>query len=111
MKQINPVSKARAERKCGCGCGWVSESVPPPGSLLHPPRPLPLCFPSRQAFLKEKYTPQFTLMSKVEMNGGGQHPVFAWLKSRAPATPGKRTGGLSLSRACSYELALMMVCV
>ncbi|PSC72530.1 DEAD-box ATP-dependent RNA helicase chloroplastic isoform B [Micractinium conductrix] len=45
-----------------------------------------------QAFLKEKYTPQFTLMSKVEMNGGGQHPVFAWLKSRAPATPGKQQG-------------------
>jgi glutathione peroxidase len=34
------------------------------------------------AFCERNYGVTFPLMSKVEINGGGTHPVFAFLKSR-----------------------------
>lgn len=32
------------------------------------------------------------MMSKVDVNGPAQHPVFAWLKAHAPAAPGRAQG-------------------
>jgi glutathione peroxidase len=38
------------------------------------------------AFCKLNYGVSFPLMSKVEVNGKGAHPVYAFLKQRAPGT-------------------------
>jgi len=40
------------------------------------------------AFCQRNFGVSFPLMSKVEVNGAGTHPVFAFLKSRAPGAIG-----------------------
>ncbi|KAI7839624.1 hypothetical protein COHA_006624 [Chlorella ohadii] len=42
-----------------------------------------------EQFVASHYGAQFPLMSKVEVNGAGAHPLFAWLKQH---TPGDQTG-------------------
>jgi glutathione peroxidase len=41
------------------------------------------------SFCRLNYGVTFPLMSKVEVNGPGTHPVFAFLKGRAPAGLGR----------------------
>ena len=43
-----------------------------------------------QAFVDENYpaAAQLPLMAKIEVNGPGQHPIYAWLQTHAPAAPG-----------------------
>jgi glutathione peroxidase len=40
-------------------------------------------------FCQRNFGVSFPIMSKVEVNGPGTHPVFAWLKDRAPGAIGK----------------------
>ena len=42
-----------------------------------------------EEFVSTHYGAQFPLMSKVEVNGPGQHPLWAWLKLNAPAVTGR----------------------
>jgi glutathione peroxidase len=42
------------------------------------------------AFCQRNFGVSFPLMAKVEVNGRGAHPVFAFLKSRAPARIGRK---------------------
>ena len=39
-------------------------------------------------FCQKNYGVTFPMMSKVEVNGAGAHPLFAWLKSEAPGLLG-----------------------
>jgi len=39
-------------------------------------------------FCQSNYGVQFTMMAKVEVNGPQAHPLFAWLRSRAPGLLG-----------------------
>jgi glutathione peroxidase len=41
------------------------------------------------SFCQRNFGVSFPLMAKVEVNGKGTHPVFAFLKSRAPGTIGE----------------------
>ena len=41
-----------------------------------------------EAFVSSRFSAQFPLMSKVEVNGASQHPIFAWLKAHTPPMPG-----------------------
>jgi len=40
------------------------------------------------SFCKRNYGVTFPLMAKIEVNGPGTHPVFAWLKKKAPGLIG-----------------------
>ena len=40
------------------------------------------------AFCQRNYGVTFPLMAKTQVNGEGTHPVFAWLKERAPGMIG-----------------------
>ncbi len=40
------------------------------------------------AFCEQSYGVTFPMMSKVEVNGEGAHPVFTWLRSEPDGTPG-----------------------
>ena len=40
------------------------------------------------AFCQRNYGVTFPMMAKVEVNGAGAHPLFAWLKSEAPGLLG-----------------------
>jgi glutathione peroxidase len=42
------------------------------------------------AFCQRNFGVSFPLMSKIEVNGAGTHPVFEYLKSRAPGAVGKK---------------------
>jgi glutathione peroxidase len=42
------------------------------------------------AFCKLRFGVTFPLMSKVDVNGPGTHPVYKFLKARASGAPGKR---------------------
>ncbi|EFN55342.1 hypothetical protein CHLNCDRAFT_13708, partial [Chlorella variabilis] len=45
-----------------------------------------------EQFVSTHYGSQFPLMSKVEVNGASQHPIFAWLKVNSPPEPGRPEG-------------------
>ena len=40
------------------------------------------------SFCQVNYGVSFPMMAKVEVNGGGAHPLFQWLKSEAPGLLG-----------------------
>ena len=40
------------------------------------------------AFCQKNYGVSFPMMAKVEVNGGGAHPLFQWLKHQAPGLLG-----------------------
>ena len=40
------------------------------------------------AFCTERYSVDFPLMAKTDVNGPGTHPLFAWLKHAAPGVMG-----------------------
>ena len=88
---------------------WPGCAPPAVPSLLSPARPgtsrppRVLQFGSQEPgshaeieeFVLTHYGAQFPLMSKVEVNGPGQHPIWAWLKLNAPAVTGR--GGSQLA--------------
>ena len=41
-----------------------------------------------QNFCQRNYGVSFQMMAKVEVNGAGAHPLFAWLKQSAPGLLG-----------------------
>lgn len=43
-----------------------------------------------QNFCERNFGVTFPLMSKIEVNGAGAHPLFAWLKKKAPGFLGSR---------------------
>jgi glutathione peroxidase len=42
------------------------------------------------AFCQQNYGVDFPMMAKVEVNGSGAHPLFAWLKAEAPGLLGSQ---------------------
>ena len=42
------------------------------------------------AFCQQNYGVDFPMMAKVEVNGDGTHPLFAWLKAEAPGLLGSQ---------------------
>ena len=42
------------------------------------------------AFCEKNYGVRFPMMAKLEVNGPGAHPLFAWLKAQAPGLLGTR---------------------
>ena len=42
------------------------------------------------SFCQMNYGVSFPMMAKVEVNGGGAHPLFAWLKDEAPGLLGSK---------------------
>ena len=43
------------------------------------------------SFCQVNYGVSFPMMGKVEVNGGGAHPLWEWLKSEAPGLLGTKT--------------------
>jgi len=41
-------------------------------------------------FCQQNYGVSFPMMAKLEVNGAGAHPLFAWLKAQAPGLLGTR---------------------
>ena len=44
--------------------------------------------PEIGAFCQKNYGVSFQMMAKVEVNGGGAHPLYQWLKGQAPGLLG-----------------------
>ena len=42
------------------------------------------------SFCQLNYAVSFPMMAKVEVNGGGAHPLFQWLKTEAPGLLGSK---------------------
>ena len=43
------------------------------------------------SFCQVNYGVSFPMMAKVDVNGGGTHPLYAWLKSEAPGLLGSQS--------------------
>jgi glutathione peroxidase len=41
-------------------------------------------------FCETRYSVSFPMMSKIEVNGAGAHPLWAWLKAQAPGVLGSQ---------------------
>ena len=42
------------------------------------------------SFCQHNYGVSFPMMAKIEVNGGGAHPLYGWLKSEAPGLLGSK---------------------